>query len=132
MLWLNTSLTVRAHKAGSHAKKGWETFTTQVVRAVLKRESDISGVVLMAWGLPAQKTFASIGVNESKHLLLKLVIFVFSLIITYSAVFRSPHPSPLSAHKGFLGNGHFRKANEWLAKKYGKQAEIDWTVISAK
>jgi uracil-DNA glycosylase len=38
----------------------------------------------------------------------------------------------LSAHKGFLGNGHFRKANEWLAQKYGKEAEIDWSVISAK
>lgn len=75
VLWLNTSLTVRAHKAGSHAKKGWETFTAQVIRAVLKRESNgMSGVVLMAWGLPAQKTFANIGINESKHLLLKLVV----------------------------------------------------------
>jgi len=74
VLWLNTCLTVRAHKAGSHAKKGWETFTAQVVRAVLKRE-DPSGVVIMAWGLPAQKTFASIGINAGKHLLLKLVAF---------------------------------------------------------
>lgn len=70
VLWLNTSLTVRAHKAGSHAKKGWESFTAHVIRTVLKRE-DNTGVVLMAWGLPAQKTFTSIGINESKHLLLK-------------------------------------------------------------
>jgi uracil-DNA glycosylase len=66
VLWLNTSLTVRAHKAGSHARKGWETFTTQVIRAVLqrKREGGKLGVVFMAWGLPAQKTFSSIGIDE--------------------------------------------------------------------
>lgn len=66
VLWLNTSLTVRAHKAGSHAKKGWETFTTQVIRTVLqrKRENGKVGVVFMAWGLPAQKTFSSIGIDE--------------------------------------------------------------------
>ncbi|KIM48328.1 hypothetical protein M413DRAFT_440049 [Hebeloma cylindrosporum] len=117
VLWLNTSLTVQAHKAGSHARKGWETFTTQVIRAVLqrKREDGKVGVVFMAWGLPAQKTFSSIGIDEKKHLLLK-----------------SAHPSPLSAHRGFLGNGHFKKANEWLSMKYGKGAEIDWTVLAAK
>ncbi|KAJ3513054.1 hypothetical protein NLJ89_g3158 [Agrocybe chaxingu] len=115
VLWLNTSLTVRAHKAGSHSRKGWETFTAQVIRAILQREGEDSGVVFMAWGLPAQKTLASIGINKKKHLYLE-----------------SAHPSPLSAHRGFLGNGHFRKANEWLAQKYGKEAAIDWTVISAK
>ncbi|KDR84857.1 hypothetical protein GALMADRAFT_217936 [Galerina marginata CBS 339.88] len=113
VLWLNTSLTVRAHKAGSHARKGWETFTTQVIRAVLQRKNaNQAGVVFMAWGLPAQKTFSTIGIDQKKHLLLK-----------------SAHPSPLSAHKGFLGNGHFRKANEWLSEKYGKDAEIDWTLL---
>ncbi|KAF8971439.1 uracil-DNA glycosylase-like protein [Flammula alnicola] len=116
VLWLNTSLTVRAHKAGSHSGKGWETFTAQVIRTVLQRKgNDQPGVVFMAWGLPAQKTFDKIGVNQTKHLLLK-----------------SAHPSPLSAHRGFLGNGHFKKANEWLAEKYGKDAEIDWTVLSGK
>ncbi|KJA26107.1 hypothetical protein HYPSUDRAFT_36970 [Hypholoma sublateritium FD-334 SS-4] len=116
VLWLNTSLTVRAHKAGSHSRQGWEIFTAQAIRAILQRKgNDQPGVVFMAWGLPAQKTFNSIGVDEKKHLLLK-----------------SAHPSPLSAHRGFLGNGHFKQANEWLAKKYGKGAEIDWTVISAK
>ena len=66
VLWLNTSLTVQAHKAGSHAKKGWEAFTTQVIRAVLqqKREDGKVGVVFMAWGLPAQKTFSSVGIDE--------------------------------------------------------------------
>ncbi|KAF8905453.1 uracil-DNA glycosylase-like protein [Gymnopilus junonius] len=116
VLWLNTSLTVRAHKAGSHARKGWETFTSQVIRAVIQREiGKQKGVVFMAWGLPAQKTFSSIGIDEKRHLLLK-----------------SAHPSPLSAHRGFLGNGHFKRANKWLAEKYGKDAVIDWTVLSAK
>ncbi|KAH9487057.1 Uracil-DNA glycosylase [Psilocybe cubensis] len=114
VLWLNTSLTVRAHNAGSHAKKGWEIFTTQVIRAVLNRKNVKQGVVFMAWGLPAQKTFTSIGIDQTKHLLLQ-----------------SAHPSPLSAHRGFLGNEHFRKANEWLNEKYGKEAEIDWMVLSS-
>ncbi|KAF8654128.1 hypothetical protein AX16_003659 [Volvariella volvacea WC 439] len=99
VLWLNTCLTVRAHKAGSHAKKGWEVFTTEVIRAVLRSKEGESdhGVVFMAWGLPAQKTFDKIGIDEKKHLLL-----------------RSAHPSPLSAQRGFLGNGHFRKANDCI------------------
>lgn len=63
VLWLNTSLTVRAHKAGSHSRKGWETFTAEVLRKVLARE-DHPGVVIMAWGLPAQKTCHAIGVDE--------------------------------------------------------------------
>ncbi|KAF9015038.1 uracil-DNA glycosylase [Cyathus striatus] len=112
VLWLNTSLTVRAHKAASHANKGWETFTAEVIRAVLNREGERNGVVFMAWGLPAQKTCAKIGINE--------------------ALFRSPHPSPLSAHRGFLGNNHFRLANDWLKEKYGNDAQIDWTVLCKK
>jgi hypothetical protein len=55
-----------------------------------------------------------------------------SMFILILLVFRSAHPSPLSAHKGFLGNGHFKKANEWLSMKYGKDAEINWTVLAAK
>ena len=62
ILFLNTSLTVRAHKAGSHANKGWEIFTSQVLRAVVQRGDQ--GVVFMAWGLPAQKACAKIGINE--------------------------------------------------------------------
>jgi uracil-DNA glycosylase len=65
VLWLNTCLTVRAHKANSHSKKGWEAFTTEVLRAVIQRESkDRQGVVFMAWGLPAQKTCEKIGIDE--------------------------------------------------------------------
>lgn len=56
---------MRAHKAGSHSRQGWETFTAQAIRAVLQRKgNDQPGVVFMAWGLPAQKTFSSIGVDE--------------------------------------------------------------------
>jgi len=115
VLWLNASLTVRAHTAGSHARKGWETFTGQAIRAVMQRQGTQPGVVFMAWGSHAEKTCDKIGIDEKKHLLL-----------------RSAHPSPLSAHRGFLGNGHFRQANEWLAKNYGKDAQIDWTVLSTK
>ncbi|KAJ2928951.1 hypothetical protein H1R20_g8130, partial [Candolleomyces eurysporus] len=120
VLWLNTCLTVRAHKAGSHSKKGWETFTTQVLKAVLHRKlgaedgEQREGVVFMAWGLPAQNNLAKLGIDKKKHLLLQ-----------------SAHPSPLSANRGFHGNGHFRKANEWLVEKYGEDAAIDWTVLSA-
>ncbi|KAH7889996.1 uracil-DNA glycosylase-like protein [Phlebopus sp. FC_14] len=110
VLWLNTCLTVRAHKAHSHAKKGWETFTDAVIQAILDRK-DNKGVVFFAWGLPAQKTCDRLGIDEKKHLVL-----------------RSAHPSPLSAHRGFLGNGHFKKANEWLRKNNG--VEIDWTVLN--
>ncbi|KIY66052.1 uracil-DNA glycosylase [Cylindrobasidium torrendii FP15055 ss-10] len=112
VLWLNACLTVRAHKANSHAKKGWETFTGEVLRAVLNRP-DGRGVVFMAWGAPAQKTCANIHINENIHLVL-----------------RSPHPSPLSAHRGFLGNGHFREANEWLVKKYGPEGGINWNILN--
>ena len=64
VLWLNASLTVRAHKAGSHARKGWEIFTAEVIRAVLQRKDTQSGVVFMAWGLHAEKTCDKIGIDE--------------------------------------------------------------------
>jgi len=116
VLWLNTSLTVRAHKAASHANKGWETFTAQVIRTVIDRESETPrGIVFMAWGLPAQKTCAKIGIDEEKHLVL-----------------RSAHPSPLSAHRGFIGNGHFQRANAWLKERYGEDAQIDWTILGGE
>ncbi|KAF7305155.1 Uracil-DNA glycosylase [Mycena kentingensis (nom. inval.)] len=111
VLWLNTSLTVQAHRAASHSKKGWEQFTQQALQCVAKRDR---GVVFMAWGLPAQKTVELLDVDESRHLIL-----------------RSAHPSPLSAHRGFLGNGHFRRANEWLAEKHGEDGVIDWEMLSA-
>ncbi|KAF8894491.1 uracil-DNA glycosylase [Infundibulicybe gibba] len=113
VLFLNTCLTVRAHKAASHSKKGWEKFTERVICAVLNQNPPPEGIVFMAWGLPAQKTYSKIAINEEKHLILK-----------------SAHPSPLSAHRGFLGNGHFRLANEWLEERYGHG--IDWNVLNTK
>jgi uracil DNA glycosylase len=63
VLWLNAVLTVRAHKANSHQKKGWEELTAAAIRAVLQRDAG-RGVVFMAWGLPAQKTLKALGVDE--------------------------------------------------------------------
>ncbi|GAA6009204.1 hypothetical protein JCM10207_004306 [Rhodosporidiobolus poonsookiae] len=105
VLLLNTSLTVKPHQAGAHSNKGWETFTDKVVDLVDKGER---GVVVLAWGAWAAKRVAKM--DKKKHLILT-----------------SPHPSPLSARRGFFGNGHFKKANEWLEKQYGAEAKIDWT-----
>lgn len=92
VLLLNATLTVERAKAGSHQGKGWETFTDKIVD-VLNRERD--NLVFLLWGAYAQKKGALI--DGKKHLIL-----------------RSPHPSPLSAHRGFLGNNHFVKTNDWL------------------
>lgn len=81
VLMLNTCLTVRAHEANSHSGKGWEKFTQKVIDLVCQKRTH--GVVFLAWGSPAQKRCA--GINGSKHYVLKSV-----------------HPSPLSAHKGFV------------------------------
>jgi uracil-DNA glycosylase len=81
VLLLNTCLTVRAHEANSHSGKGWEKFTQKVIDLVCQKRTN--GVVFLAWGSPAQKRCA--GINSSKHCVLKSV-----------------HPSPLSAHKGFV------------------------------
>jgi uracil-DNA glycosylase len=102
VLLLNATLTVRARQAGSHQKKGWEDFTDAVIRHISDEKEDI---VFMLWGAYAQKKGEII--DENKHLVLK-----------------STHPSPFSADKGFFGNGHFRKANEYLKAK-GKN-EIEW------
>ncbi|KAF8608151.1 uracil-DNA glycosylase [Ceratobasidium sp. AG-I] len=118
VLLLNTSLTVRAGEAGSHAGKGWEPFTDAVVKAVdkyggasLPGASGVGkGVVFLAWGAWAAKRVA--GLDAKKHCILK-----------------SAHPSPLSAHRGFLGNGHFKKANDWLEQKYGVESTVDWCTL---
>ncbi|KAG9001550.1 uracil DNA glycosylase [Tulasnella sp. 427] len=112
VLWLNTSLTVRRSVAASHSKKGWETFTTAVLKAVAKRKGP-KGVVFLAWGAHAQKIVKEVNPDKTKHLILS-----------------SAHPSPLSAHNGFLGNGHFKKTNEWLTKNYGIESQIKWTVLN--
>lgn len=110
VLLLNTCLTVRAHNANSHAGQGWEEFTSQVLRAVSKSSR---GVVFMAWGSPAQKRIDSIGVDKTKHCILRTV-----------------HPSPLSAARGFFDCQHFLKANEWLRKRYGVEGEVEWDCLA--
>ena len=92
VLLLNATLTVEAHKAGSHQGKGWEKFTDAVIRKISEEKEH---VVFMLWGNYAQQkdTF----IDTSKHLILKTV-----------------HPSPLSAYRGFIGCGHFSLANTYL------------------
>ncbi len=102
VLLLNATLTVRAHQAGSHQGHGWETFTDNVIRLISEH---LSGVVFMLWGSYAGRKAEMI--DQRKHLVLA-----------------SAHPSPLSAYRGFLGNGHFAKANEYL-RSVGKK-EIVW------
>ena len=92
VLLLNATLTVRAHMAGSHQGRGWETFTDAVI-AHLARERE--HLVFLLWGAYAIKKGAFI--DRTRHLVLT-----------------SPHPSPLSAHRGFFGNYHFSRANEYL------------------
>lgn len=102
VLLLNATLTVRAGTPGSHQNRGWERFTDAVIKKI---SDEKEGVVFMLWGGYAQRKGTVI--NKEKHLILK-----------------SPHPSPLSAYRGFLGNRHFSKANAYLREK-GKN-EIDW------
>lgn len=103
VLLLNATLTVRAHQAGSHQKKGWEKFTDAVIEK-LSEERD--GLVFMLWGGPAKKKGEKI--EASKHLVLI-----------------SGHPSPLAANRGYwFGNKHFSKTNEYLIEK-GKKP-IEW------
>lgn len=102
VLLLNATLTVEAHKAGSHQGKGWEDFTDEVV---MRLANDREGLVFMLWGAYAQRKGAFI--DRNKHLVLS-----------------SPHPSPLSAHRGFFGNHHFSRANEWLVTH--NQTPIEW------
>jgi uracil-DNA glycosylase len=111
VLMLNTCLTVRAHEANSHSNKGWERFTQKVIDTVAKVRG--RGVVFLAWGTPAAKRVAKI--NKAKHLVLQSV-----------------HPSPLSAHKGFMTCGHFKKTNAWLAERYGVDEVIDWNLDKPK
>ena len=94
VLLLNATLTVRAHLAGSHQRKGWEEFTDFVIR-ILNYEKQ--NIVFFLWGAYAQKKGESI--DRSKHLVLESV-----------------HPSPLSATRGFFGNKHFSRCNDYLRK----------------
>lgn len=116
VLMLNAALTVEAHKANSHAKKGWEQFTEQVIRAAIQHHSKEprGGFVIMAWGLPAQKRV---------KVLEKLIAMNPSRFKVLSAV----HPSPLSAHRGFFELKVFKSCNEWLA--LNDHDLIDWGLI---
>lgn len=104
VLLLNTVLTVRAHQANSHQGRGWEQFTDAVIQAVNSQDRPI---VYMLWGRPAQSKIPML-VNP-KHLVLK-----------------APHPSPLSAHRGFFGCRHFSQANAFL-EEHGMEP-IDWQI----
>jgi len=102
VLLLNTVLTVEAHKAGSHRGKGWETFTTEVIKYLNDNREHL---VFLLWGRDARNKKALIDIK--KHLVLE-----------------APHPSPLSAYSGFFGCKHFSKCNEYLTKNNEKP--IDW------
>ena len=104
VLLLNTVLTVRAHRAHSHAGIGWEQFTDAIIRAVDAQERP---VVFLLWGRPAQAKKALL--HNPAHLVLE-----------------APHPSPLSAYRGFFGCRHFSQANRFL-REHGA-AEIDWQI----
>ncbi len=104
VLLLNATLTVRAHEAASHQGHGWETFTDEVIRAVDAKDDR---VVFILWGASARKKKAF--VDQRKH-----------------TVIESPHPSPLSAHRGFLGSRPFSRTNEALIAA-GREP-VDWSL----
>ena len=104
VLMLNTVLTVRAHQANSHRGMGWEQFTDAAIRVLNEQDRPI---VFILWGSPAQKKAQML--NNPKHLILK-----------------APHPSPLSAYRGFFGSRPFSKTNEFLVKN-GLEP-IDWQI----
>ncbi|PHS14955.1 MAG: uracil-DNA glycosylase [Kangiella sp.] len=104
VLLLNTVLTVEQGQAHSHKHLGWEKFTDVVIEKINQHNE---AIVFLLWGAHAQKKGAQ--VDQSKHLVLK-----------------APHPSPLSAHRGFLGCKHFSMVNEYLVSKGNK--EINWQV----
>jgi uracil-DNA glycosylase len=102
VLLLNAVLTVRAHQANSHQGKGWETFTDQVIRAVNQKQTP---VVFLLWGAYAQRKAELI--DATRHI-----------------IFKAPHPSPLSASRGFFGCKHFSKAN--AALQAAGLPPVDW------
>lgn len=102
VLLLNATLTVRAHQAGSHQRRGWEEFTDAAIKVLAEGNEHL---VFILWGAYAQKKGAFI--DRNRHLVLT-----------------SAHPSPLSAYQGFFGNRHFSRANAYL-EQYGK-TPINW------
>ena len=106
VLLLNTVLTVEEGKAHSHAKLGWETFTDSIIEQLNKNKEN---VIFLLWGAHAQKKGANI--DDTRHSILK-----------------APHPSPLSAHRGFFGCKHFSKVNKLLKSK--NLSEINWNPVA--
>ena len=104
VLLLNTVLTVRAHQANSHKGHGWEQFTDAIIQAVNAQERPI---VYLLWGKPAQSKIPML--TNPKHLILQ-----------------APHPSPLSAYRGFFGCKHFSRANAFL--EANGESPIDWQI----
>ena len=102
VLLLNATLTVRAHRAGSHQEKGWELFTDTAIKALSEEREHL---VFMLWGNYAKNK--GVRTDRAKHLVLE-----------------APHPSPLSAHNGFFGSRHFSKANDYLINH--NETPIDW------
>ena len=107
VLLLNTVLTVRAHSANSHRGRGWEQFTDRVIELLNTQKE---GLIFVLWGSAAGKKAQMI--DGHRHMIL-----------------RSPHPSPLSAYRGFFGCGHFSKINRHLEQRGG--APIDWSLVGA-
>ncbi len=102
VLLLNATLTVEQNQAGSHQKRGWEQFTDRAIQLLNEQRE---GLVFLLWGSYAQKK--GLFIDSQKHLVLK-----------------APHPSPLSAHRGFFGTRHFSKANAYLEQR--GLSPIDW------
>ncbi|MBB1312912.1 MULTISPECIES: uracil-DNA glycosylase [Aliivibrio] len=106
VLLLNTVLTVEESQAHSHAKLGWETFTDSIIEQLNEKKE---GIIFLLWGAHAQKK--GINIDATKH-----------------AILAAPHPSPLSARRGFFGCQHFSKTNELLREK--NLSEINWSSIT--
>ena len=104
VLLMNSMLTVESGSPGSHKDFGWEEFTNQIIKALSDKKSNL---VFILWGSYAQSK--KILIDSSKHLIIA-----------------TPHPSPLSAHRGFFGSKPFSKANDYLRKT--KNEEIDWRI----
>ncbi len=107
VLLLNATLTVEQRRAGSHQGKGWEQFTDRAVQAL---EAEREGLVFLLWGSHAQRKGQF--VDTRRHLVLK-----------------APHPSPLSAHRGFFGCRHFSRCNHWLEER--GESPVDWRLPEA-
>lgn len=120
VLLLNTCLTVEAHKANSHNKKGWEQFTSAMIKGILDHKNKRGEeVIVLAWGAFAinlmRKTINLDAINKKNGVQNKILTSV--------------HPSPLSASRGFFDGHHFKKCNDWIKATYGEGHEIDWTCI---